>query len=224
MSGRVPERDDLPTGLPCVLALNVEEDFFALSQHFGVFIDDSQLVVHDELWGLALESRPLQNGPNVWLRHNVYLGLIRLHRVIIERIYLYGYSVAQRRLLVLVYWVDGGGLLHCIRFNLLLLVNAHIIFFYSCSQFVVDVLLFPLDKFLPDILTVCEMPIFLELLDTFFFNNSLQNVLACRLIVNEGLLLDQVLHSAARSLVDSIAVPQLLIWLLRLLGTFETWH
>jgi hypothetical protein len=86
----------------------------------------------------------------------------------------------------------------------------------------VDVLLFPLDKFLPDILTVCEMPIFLELLDTFFFNNSLQNVLACRLIVNEGLLLDQVLHSAARSLVDSIAVPQLLIWLLRLLGTFET--
>jgi hypothetical protein len=120
-------------------------------------------------------------------------------------------------LLVIVYRIDS--LLLLLRMliqlgHLLPRPEADIVLLYARFELFLYILLMPLHKLLPNLFPICQMPILLEFFNSLFLYDLLEYILASRLIINQCLLLNKLLNPGGRCLIDAVAVPQLLIWLL----------
>ena len=201
-----------------MLPLNVEElDVFSLCKYFHVIINDPELIISNrfKIGGLALKPWPLQNRSSRWLLQNIHLGLAGILTLIIEGPGLLHYiQLTLGRLLILIIVVDSEdcssiillfqGVTHVIGPKG---VQAHIVFLDAGFHFSLNVFFMPLYKFLPDLFTVGQMPIFLELFNSFFLNDPLENLLASALITNEGFLLNKLLNSICWGLIYPVSVP-----------------
>ena len=92
-------------------------------------------------------------------------------------------------------------------------VKADIVFLYASFDLLFDIFLMSFHKFLPDLLTVGEVPILLKLFNSFLFHNSFEDLLASTLVVDQCFLLNKVLYSLSWRLINPVPVPKLLIWL-----------
>ena len=210
--GWVSESNNLTS---CLLPLNVEElDVFSLCHYFHVIINHPELIISNrfKICRLALKPWPLQNRASRWLRQNIHLALAGILTLVVEGPGLLHYiRLTLGRLLIIV--VDR---VDCSRILLShgvthvcgpVWVQADIVFLDACFHLSLNVFFMPLYKFLPDLFTVSQMPIFLELFNSFFFNDPLENLLASALITDEGFLLYELLNSICWGLIYPVSIP-----------------
>lgn len=159
------------------------------------------------MYRLALETWSLQYGVGGWLLQD-HLSLARVVAVYVECFLVYDCLTLRGFVIVVVDGVDGFLSSHGSHLVTRLMgLDAHIVFFDASFCLLLDVFFVPFDKFLPDLFTIGQMPILFEFFDAFLFHNAFEDILTCRLIIEESLLLNQLLNSISRSLVDSVTVP-----------------
>jgi hypothetical protein len=93
------------------------------------------------------------------------------------------------------------------QINLWVVANASIVFLDSGLELILNVFFFSFNKFLPYLLSVGKVPVLLKFFDSLLFNNAFEDILASCLIIQKSFLLNKMLHSTTRSLVDAVSIP-----------------